>query len=97
MTNSTLEEKEKELITLNAKIFALRQKLTILEEERRVIKQEYEKLDRRAALTDGRFRQVRATTTKTTKPKEVKEVHPKDMTLEQIHELAKKLGVNLER
>ena len=95
MTNSTIEEKEKELITLNAKIFALKQKLTILEEERRVVKQDYEKLDRRAAMTDGRFRCVKATTTKTIKPKEVKE--PKDMTLEQIHELAKKLGVNLER
>ena len=90
---STLEEKEKELAILSNRIHKMRIKLTYLEEERRKLKIEYESLDRRQAMTDARFKKIQNPTKKQIKPKE--EIHPKDMTLEQIHELAKKLGVKL--
>ena len=86
---STLEEKEKELAILSNRIHKMRIKLTYLEEERRKLKIEYESLDRRQAMTDGRFKPCNV-------KKEVKRtVKTKDLSMEDVIKLAKKLGVNL--
>ena len=90
-----IEEKAKELVRLNKKIHKLKTLLTTLEEERRVVKKEYEKMDRASAMKDGRFKKLNPQGGEKRTVKAKLEVHPKDMTREQIYQLAKKLGVSL--
>lgn len=63
-----LEEKAMKIASLNRKIFELRTTLTTLEEERRVLKEEYKKLDYNLAMTDGRFNKVTKSTSKPSNP-----------------------------
>jgi chromosome segregation ATPase len=74
-----------ELKELNAKIFKASQYLYKLKERHSKVATEYEELDRKLALRDGRYTVI------TKKRKEVKV----KLTLEQLYDIAAELGVDL--
>lgn len=88
MNTLMLEEKAKELAILSHRIHKLRIKLTYLEEERRKLKIEYESLDRRQAMTDGRFKAQKVKSQPSKSPES-------KLTREQILAIARKLGANV--
>ena len=89
---TTLEEKGQELAVLSRRIHKLKVKLTYLEEERRKTKLEYESLDRRQAMVDGRCKNIKVKPNNHKPKKEEKE-----LTKDDIYRLADKLGINLKR